>query len=542
MPGTVYLVGGGPGDPGLLTVRAARLLKRSDVVVHDALISAGILDLLRPSAERVDVGKRCGGRRTAQARIHEILVDAARRARVVVRLKGGDPFIFGRGGEEAIALRKAGVRFEVVPGITAAAGVAAYAGIPLTHRNVSSSVTLVTGHECATSGAERVDWERIGRSEDTLVIYMGSRRLAEIADRLIMHGRSPLTPTAVVQCGTDARQRTIAGSLYDVANRVEMAGVRLPALVVVGDVVSLRARMEWFEARPLHGRKILVPRSRGQRSRLARTLRARGAEVIEFPRMVVRPPSSKGALRAALWTIDEYDWVLFTSPTAVERFWDAAVDGGLDARRFTKQKFACLGAATIAALRQRGLRADIAERSFVPARLAAALARSSGLVGRAVLFPRNVGPQSHLTTRLTSAGARVHEVAAYREEIEAGRTEAMRQQLRSGDVSVVAFTSSQTVRHFTACHGTDVGDATVAVIGPATAKAARAAGLPVHLLPHDFTLRGLLRTIQEHATETSTERDHAGAGAGGSWLTPQCQFGHADIPACRSDSAHRPLP
>jgi uroporphyrin-III C-methyltransferase len=253
--GTVYLVGAGPGDPELLTVRAARLLRRADVVVHDALINPAVLGLARPTAERIDVGKRCGGRHTPQDAIHRTLIEAAGRARVVVRLKGGDPFVFGRGGEEALALSKEGIRFEVVPGVTAALGAAAYAGIPLTHRGVSRGVTFVTGHECASPGDEGVDWERLARSDDTLVVYMGAKSLGIVAERLIAGGRSPFTPAAVIEWGTYARQRTIEAPLRWIAERVEQAGIGAPALVVVGQVVALRRQLAWFESRSTSFRK-----------------------------------------------------------------------------------------------------------------------------------------------------------------------------------------------------------------------------------------------------------------------------------------------
>ncbi|HET8656555.1 MAG TPA: uroporphyrinogen-III C-methyltransferase, partial [Longimicrobiaceae bacterium] len=360
--GRVYLVGAGPGDPGLLTLRAARLLRRAEIVVHDALISREILDLVPAAAERIDVGKRAGGKHTPQRLINRVLVEAAARARVVVRLKGGDPFVFGRGGEEALALREAGVRFEIVPGVTAAVGVAAYAGIPLTHRDVSSAVTLVTGHECA-AGGERVDWDRLGRSSETLVVYMGVNSLPVTSARLIAAGRSPETPAAIIQSGTCPGQRTVTAPLSRIAAAADEAGIAAPALVVIGPVAALRDRLAWFERRPLFGLRVLVPRSRTQRSRLARNLAALGADVLEAPRMSIEPGASP-ALGAAVRELDRFAWVALTSPTAVERFWGELLEAGLDARALAGVRFACFGTTTGAALLKHGIRPDFARPTF----------------------------------------------------------------------------------------------------------------------------------------------------------------------------------
>ena len=287
--GKVYLVGSGPGDPGLLTVRAARLLRKADVVIHDALVSDAILALVRPGARLVDAGKRCGGRRTAQEEINRLLIESAATARVVVRLKGGDPFVFGRGGEEALALREAGIRCANVPGVTAAVGVAAYAGIPLTHRGLSSSVTFVTGHEERGRGSGGIDWDALARLHGTLAIYMGMTGLDTIAARLVEAGRSPSTPAAVIQWGTYRRQRTVEAPLERIASAAEAAGIGAPALVVIGEVAALRGEIAWFDQLPLHGRRILVARSRAQSSRIVSSLTRLGAEVTEYPRLRAAP-------------------------------------------------------------------------------------------------------------------------------------------------------------------------------------------------------------------------------------------------------------
>jgi uroporphyrinogen III methyltransferase / synthase len=494
--GRVYLVGAGPGDPGLVTVRAARLLRRADVVVHDALVSAEVLALASPAAELIDVGKRCGGRHTPQECIHETLIEAAGRARIVVRLKGGDPFVFGRGGEEALALREAGIRFEIVPGVTAALGAAAYAGIPLTHRGVSSAVSLVTGHGCSPTGEVDADWERMARSQETLAVYMGVGRLREAADRLIRLGRSPLTPAAVIEKGTYAEQRVVEAPLFQIADAAEREAIGSPALVVIGEVVALRARIDWFACRPLHGLRVLVPRSRSQPSRLARTLRARGAEVVEYPKLQLLPPARPEALRDAADNVWRYDWVLFTSPTAVERFWAEVVGRGRDVRHLAAVRFACFGAATITALARRGIRAEVAEPTFVAAAAVDALAAVAPLDGARVLFPRDAGGVSHLATRLASAGARVDEVEAYREALVREGAQSVRRDLDSGEIDAVTFASSLTVQRFVEALGADVGRAAVAAIGPDTVATARAAGLCVDVVPDDATLEGLVKALR----------------------------------------------
>lgn len=513
--GRVYLVGAGPGDPSLLTLRAARLLRRADVIVHDALISAEVLAMIPATAERIDVGKRCGGRNTPQSAINQLLVETAQRARVVVRLKGGDPFVFGRGGEEALALQEAGIRFEVVPGVTAALGATAYAGIPLTHRGISSAVTLVTGHECTPAGEERVDWDRLALSRETLVIYMGVGSLPQVAERLIRSGRSPLTPAAVIHWGTYARQRVVEGPLFRIAESVQEAGIGAPSLVVIGEVANLRRQIAWFERRPLFGRRVLVPRSRSQRSRLAASLAARGADVVEFPRMTVQLPSRPEPLRRALRAIETFNWVVFTAPTAVQRFWAEAGEQGLDARAFAGVRFASFGTATGAALQRYGIRPDVAGSTFVPAAVIGVLSGVAKLEGSRVLFPRDGETPSVLVTRLSEAGAEVHEVEVYREVVQADGAETMEEQLASGKIDVVAFASSSTVRRFVEAAGPNAGLAAVAVIGSETADTALSLGLPVHIQPAEPTLHGFIRGIHEHLRTIPTQQGaHSGTAFG----------------------------
>jgi uroporphyrinogen III methyltransferase / synthase len=513
--GTVYLIGAGPGDPELLTVRAARLLRRAGIVIHDALIGPGVLDLVPPGAERIDVGKRCGGTHTDQSAINRHLVEAAARARVVVRLKGGDPFVFGRGGEEALALREAGIRFEVVPGVTAALGAAAYAGIPLTHRGTSSAVRFVTGHECAGKDEEGVDWQQLARSEETIVVYMGVKGLAGAAERLIRAGRSPLTPTAVIERGTYASQRTVEAPLLHIARRAQEAGIGTPALVVIGQVVALRRQIAWFERRPLHGLRILVPRPHTEPSRLASRLRSLGAEVVELPRVQVLAPERPDLLRDAVRNIAAYGWLVFTSPTAVERFADGIRSEGRDARALAGLRVASFGRATAAALRRIGIRADVAEAGFAPSAAAAAMSAAGGLKGARVLFPRNGLALSPLAARLSQLGARVDEVEAYREVIPAAGAQELRDGLQAGRIDVIAFSSSASVRCYVDALGPDVAQARVAAIGAETARTVLSLGLPLHVVPGSVSLSGMIRGIRENIQSISAASvAYAGAAPG----------------------------
>ncbi|HUF71145.1 MAG TPA: uroporphyrinogen-III C-methyltransferase [Longimicrobiales bacterium] len=491
--GTVYLVGAGPGDPGLLTVRALRLLRRADVVFHDSLVSDGVLRLVVASAECVNVGKRAGGRSTDQAVINRMLIDAARRARTVVRLKGGDPLIFGRGGEEALAVRDAGVRCRIVPGVTAALGVAAYAGIPMTHRGVSSKLTFVTGREGEDASDVRVDWSRHGEAGETLAIYMGVRGLPSLATRLIRAGRDAATPVALVENGTLPRQRTIEAPLGRIGDVAAAAGITGPALIVIGEVVALRQRSDCFEARALHGVSILVARSRPQRSRLARRLAGLGADVLQAPAFDALP-APDASLDAALLCADAYDWIAFTDETAVAACWDAARRVGRDARIFGALRFAAFGRATAAALQRRGVRADVVLHSFAPAAISAAFDEYARSRPPCVLFPRIADQRSEAAAALRNAGAVVHEVIACRT---AARDDGgvVRGRLENGEIDVVVFASSNSVQVFRRHVGPLVARARIAAIGPRTARAAEAAGFTPHVVAN-ATLDSLVRALR----------------------------------------------
>ncbi|MEX2572596.1 MAG: uroporphyrinogen-III C-methyltransferase [Gemmatimonadota bacterium] len=497
----VYLVGAGPGDPGLLTRRAAGLLRRADVVVHDALVGRAILELVAPDAEVIDVGKRCGGRHTRQGWINDLLIERSRSAaKIVVRLKGGDPFVFGRGGEEALALHEAGVPFRIVPGITAAVGVSAYAGIPLTHRGLSSSVTFVTGHECTGKRTDGVDWDALGRLDGTLAIYMGVGALARIAGRLVAAGRSPSTPAAVIEWGTYARQRTVTGPLAQIAALAMASGIGAPALVVVGEVAALHERLSWFDQRPLSGVRILVGRSRPQRSRIAAALSHMGADVLEHPILRVAPAPRPANVDAGFSTLSRTDWVVFTSSAAVSRFWVEAADRGLDSRCLGAVRVAAFGQATADALRSCGIVADVHVRNFRPERALAEFARFGPLSGKQVLFPREAHLDSPIAAAIRAAGARVEELEIFRTVVDETPDHFHREDALPHPDFIVLPSSSSALAIADLPEASQPGIRVVA-IGERTAATARSHGLRVDAVAGRSTVEGIVRVIQDLVAE-----------------------------------------
>lgn len=500
--GVVYLVGAGPGDPGLLTLRAMEVLRRADVVIYDALANDRLLELAPPDAERICVGKRGGEDCVTQEEINSVLVTAGRREQVVVRLKGGDPFVFGRGGEEALALAEAGVTFEVVPGITAGIAAPAYAGIPITHRGLASTLTLVTAHEDPAKPGSDVAWGEVARQGGTLVIYMGMSALERVVERLIREGMPGDTPAAVIEWGTYARQRTVVGQVAEIAARVEEAGVGAPAIVVIGATVALRDRLRWFERRPLFGKRVVVTRARAQASDFVTALESSGAEVIAFPAIRIVPAADPGPLRRAVRELAQYDWVVFTSVNGVERFWHELEEAGQDARALGGVRVACIGPATAASLELHGIRADVVPTSYVAEAVVEELAAATELEGVRVLLPRAAGARTVLPEGLRERGAVVDEVEAYRSAPDAAGAAELRRRLDAGEVDVVTFTSSSTVTNLVEAVGTDLGGAVVAAIGPVTAETARGYGIRVDVVAEEHTISGLMAALMEYLDRT----------------------------------------
>jgi uroporphyrinogen III methyltransferase / synthase len=493
--GTVFLVGGGPGDPGLLTLRAAELLAGADVVVYDALVSPAVL-AHAVRAERVYVGKRGGEHSRTQEEINAVLVEMAGRHASVVRLKGGDPFVFGRGGEEALALVEAGVPFEVVPGITAGIAATAYAGIPVTQRGMAASVAFATGHEDPTKPGTDVDWGHLARGVGTVVFYMGVGRMAENFRRLVEAGRPASTPAACIEWGTHPRQRTVTGTLETLPARVAEAGLGAPSLIVVGEVVGLRDSLRWWDRRPLSGRRIVVTRARAQASDFGRALEALGAEVIQFPVIRIADPPDPGALRDAAAEAGTYDWVVFTSANGVDRFWAALGALGRDARALGGVRACAIGPGTAAALATRGVAADLVPDAYVAEAVVEAMAAAVDLRGARILLPRAEVARAVLPDSLRALGAEVAEVAAYTTVQDGEGADEVRRALAAGEVDAVTFTAASTVHNFVDLVGTAVGTARVASIGPITSAAARYRGLAVDVEAGEYTIPGLVDALR----------------------------------------------
>jgi len=496
--GFVSLVGAGPGDPGLLTVRAHALLEAADAVVYDALVNPRIVrgGAVRPNVELHDVGKRGGAASARQEEINALLVRLARDGKRVVRLKGGDPFVFGRGSEEAQALVAAGVSFEVVPGVTAGVAAPAYAGIPVTHRGVSSAVTFVTGHEDPAKNESDVDWASLVRAGGTLVLYMGVKRLPNIVAALTAGGLSADTPAAVIEWGTWPRQRTIRSTLGGIVEAARAAGIGAPSITVIGDVARLRDEIRWFDRRPLSGRRILVTRARAQASELAERLTQLGAEVIEAPAIRI-VPADPAPLRAALGRLDAYQWVLFTSQNAVEIAWTVLRELGGDARRFAGVRVGAVGQATARALLDRGIAADVIPPRATAECLGDTLRRRSDVNGTRVLFVKAEGASEVLPEALNDMHVKLDEVVSYRTVPEPAGVVAARDALATG-VDAITFTSASTVRFFldaTGGNASAIRGARVIAMGPVTSAAASALGLTVHAEASSATIDALVDAI-----------------------------------------------
>ncbi len=504
MSGIVYLVGAGPGDPGLLTLRGGELLVGCDAIVYDALANPALLALAQVTERETplelhDVGKRGGSSESArQDEINALLVRLGKEGKRVVRLKGGDPLVFGRGSEEAQALAEAGVAFEIVPGVTAGIAAPAYAGIPVTHRGVSTSVTFVTGHEDPTKETTTVDWSALARSGGTIVLYMGVKTLPNIAAALIAGGMSADTPAAAIQWGTYARQRTVTATLGTLSSTIEREGLTAPVITVIGQVAALREEIAWFDNRPLFGKRIVVTRAKSQAASLSGRLAAAGADVIEMPATRIEP-LDPGAVRSAVARLHEYGWAIFTSQNAVRLFWDALRAEGRDARALAGVKLAAIGPATASALLECGLAVDVAPDRFVAEALLDVLRERRDVRGVRVLYAAAEGARETLEDGLGELGAIVDRVTLYRSTIDGEGAEALRARLAAGDVDLVTFTSASAVNAFLSAVGEDAATrAPTASIGPITTAAATSAGLDVAIEASESTIIGLVDAVVAH--------------------------------------------
>ncbi|HXE52589.1 MAG TPA: uroporphyrinogen-III C-methyltransferase [Tepidisphaeraceae bacterium] len=509
--GIVYLVGAGPGDPGLLTVRGAALLRTADVVIYDYLSNPRLLSHC-PNTRTIYVGKKAAQHSMSQDQINAMLVEEGKAGRRVVRLKGGDPFVFGRGGEEAEALHTAGVPFEVVPGVTAAIAAPAYAGIPVTHRDLNSSFTFITGHEkeeayrdseaqSRTPGAASdLDWAALAKLP-CLAFYMGVKSLPRICQKLIEHGMDPGMPAATIRWGTMPRQRTVAGTIADLPQRVAEATLGPPALTIIGRVVSLRQTLNWFETRPLFGQTIVVTRTRQQASELSDRLTELGANVIEAPTIELAPAADQSAVDRALKSIGEYDWVIFTSANGVEFTRQRLVELGLDARAFGKAKIAAIGDATAQAIRRElFLSVDPCPESFVAEALGDALTAAGEIRDKRFLLLRAEIARQVLRDRLIADGAaEVRDVGIYETRIASTLPPELIEALEGKEVHWITFTSSSTASNFATLLGPDyrrkLEGVKLASIGPVTTKTLEGLGLSPTVQAERFNIEGLVSAL-----------------------------------------------
>jgi uroporphyrinogen III methyltransferase / synthase len=498
--GTVYLVGAGPGDAGLLTMRGAELLGRADVVVYDALVNPDLLRLAPQSAEVIYGGKRARDHAIPQDELNVLLVAKAREGKAVVRLKGGDPYIFGRGGEEAEELAAAKIEFEVVPGVSSIVAGPNYAGIPLTHRDHCSSFTVITGHEDPMKDYTALDWDHIAKMPGTKVILMGVERIRQLAASLIAGGMAGETPVGMVRWGTTGRQQSIEGTLANIADLVAEKQFKAPAVTVIGGVVNLRHKLNWFERRPLFGRRVVVTRTREQASQLTRQLGEHGAEVLEIPTIRIEAPDDKQALAEAMAGLGEYDWVIFTSPNGVTQFFDYFFKSFEDVRDLGALRFAAVGPATAGKLKELHLKVDLMPEEYLTDKIAAAFKAYQSIENVRLLLLRAQVANPELVSALAEMGAIVDDVAVYKTVPETEDPIGASARLLEEGADWITFTSSSTVQHFHARFKLPellrkFPRMQTASIGPETSKALQSLGLTPTVEARKHTIDGLVKAI-----------------------------------------------
>lgn len=501
--GKVYLIGAGPGDPGLLGLKAKECLETADAVVYDRLADPRIIEFCRKDAEMVYVGKASANHTMRQPDINKLLVKLAAEGKTVARLKGGDPFVFGRGGEEAIELLEAGLPFEFVPGVTSAIAVAEYAGIPVTHRHVATSFAVITGHEDPTKGESTINWKGLATAVDTLVFLMGVENIERISSQLIANGRSADCPAAVIRWGTRPEQRTLITTVGQAAADVKATGMKPPAIFLVGEVVKLREQLQWFDNKPLFGKTVVVTRARAQASALTKKLEAQGARVLEVPAIKIVPPADFAPLDKAISEIDTYKWLILTSVNGVEYFFDRLLKADKDSRALCGVKIAAIGSATAEALKGYGITADLIPSAYKAEELADALAADTK-AGDKLLLARAKIARNVLPERLRALDAQVDVVTAYETVADCQNKEELLEALESGEASLVTFTSSSTVTNLLDVLGDKkdlLNKVALAAIGPVTAETLEKHGLKPAVSAAEYTIDGLMTAIEEYYKE-----------------------------------------
>jgi uroporphyrinogen III methyltransferase / synthase len=505
--GIVYLVGAGPGDPGLLTLRGAELLGRADVVVYDALVNSELLRLASKTAEVIFGGKRAGERGMSQEELNELLVAKAKAGHRVVRLKGGDPYVFGRGAEEALQLAQAGVDFEVVPGVSSFVAVPNYAGVPLTHRDYCSRLTLITGHEDPASEPERIDWPQVAKTPGTLVIMMGTDRIGQIATTLVANGKPATTPVAMVRWGTTGRQQSIQGTLATIAEVAKAAQIGPPTVAVIGEVVKLRDHLNWFEERPLFGKRVVITRSREQSGLLHAKLHDLGAEVLEIPTIRFEDPTHREELVDALLELNAYDWLVFTSPNGVARFFEYFFRQFHDMRDIGGVRIAAVGPATASKLKELHLQVDLMPAEAVGSEIAKEFEKFESIENLKICLLRAEVASTDLPKALEELGAIVDDVACYRTVPETDDITGAGERLQKEGADWILFTSGSTVENFHARYNlpelrTRFPGLRIASIGPETSKALLRLSLKPELEAREHTMEGLVIALSS-ASERS---------------------------------------
>jgi uroporphyrinogen III methyltransferase/synthase len=506
--GKVYLIGAGPGDPGLLTIKAKECIENADVVVYDYLASPFLLDYAKKDAQIIYVGKKGGDHTLSQDGINQLLVDKAKLGLDIARLKGGDPFVFGRGGEEAQMLLSFGVPYEVIPGVTSAIAAPAYAGIPVTHRDHTSFVSFITGHENPDKKETRMQWSIYARSNATLVFLMGVKNLTNIAKNLINNGKSPDTPVALVRWGTTARQQTVTGTLETIVEKVKKAKLKSPAIIVIGSVVSLRDELAWFDKRPLFGKRIVITRARAQASSLVSKLSKLGAQCIEIPTIKIAPPEDISPLKKSIENIHNYDWLVFTSVNGVKFFFNTLFDMGKDVRALGHLKLACIGPVTKERLQDYGIISDILPETYRAESVIKAFSNIE-LKNRRILLPRAKKARTILPEELTQMGAKVDEVIAYETLLDIDKKEELITLLQNSKIDAVTFTSSSTVSNFISLLDSKdsrklLKNIVTASIGPITSKTARSLDIEPEIEAEEYTIQGLVDSLLAHYESKSS--------------------------------------
>lgn len=502
LKGTVYLVGAGPGDPGLITLKGLECIKRADVLVYDRLASPRLIAWARPGAELIYAGKQPDRHTLTQEEINQLLVKLSKEGKTVTRLKGGDPYVFGRGGEEAACLADNGVPFEIVPGITSAIAVPAYAGIPVTHRSCNTAMTIITGNEDPTKADSSINWDKIATGAGTLVFLMGMANLPQITEQLIAHGRPAETPVALIRWGTRPEQETLTGTLGDIAAKAREVSFTNPAVIVVGEVVNMREKLMWFEKKPLFGHRILVTRSREQASELSAAIEALGGEAVEFPTIAITEPEDYGPLDQAIEVLPTFQWLIFTSVNGVDYFFRRLRLRGRDIRDLAGMAICAIGPKTREALENYALRVDFVPSEYRAEEIISGL-QDKVQVGQRILLPRADLARRVLPESLAAMGVDVTEVTAYRTVMGEGNAPLIREMLQNGQINVVTFTSSSTVKNFIQLLGgvkplEALKGVTVVCIGPITAATATQMGLDVGVTAAEYTIPGLVRALVEH--------------------------------------------